>query len=980
VSQILFRGTSSSGGPVVTLTGNDSVAVGPTAGNINIVGSGPISITGNAGTSTLTVALAVPLPIEDGGTFASSYSTVDGTVYYDGTRLVTTATGTTGFVLTSAGPGVAPSYQAVTASGAVTSVSGGNNITISGTATAPIVNVSGTTQHAIQIGNATNSLTSLGVGTTGQVLTGVTASDPVWASPAASSISITGDTGGALVGAAFTFTGGTTGLTFGGAGSTETLSGTLAVKNGGTGAATLTGVLIGNGTSAVTGNAITQYDVLVGGVTNAISSIAPSATTGIPLVSGGAAANPSFGTAVVAGGGTGNTTFTAYSLITAGTSATGAFQNVVGTGTTGQLLVAVTGGLPVWTNAGSSSSISITGDTGGALTGDAFTFSGGTTGLSFGGSGSTETLTFAGITANGGTVSLATDATGSSVNIGTGAGAKLVAIGSKTGASSITESVGTGNFVLDGVAGSTYTIGASTTTGTTTIGGTAQTGTITLGSSSGTNIVAVGAGAGATTVNIANGVSGNTISLGNGVNTSAQVVNIASGAAGANSTVNILNGVATTGTQTVNIATGAAASTTNIGNVTGASGIVERVGTGNYSLDGAASSTYRIGASTTTGTIIIGGTAQTGGLTVGSSSGTSILNLGTGGGANAVNVGVGGTGIVRIGNTTGNTAVTGSLTASTTLTATSGAITATSGNIVVTSGNITLAATTSSSIGSILIDGNSWLHAFGATADANSFVGSLAGNYTLTSGTATNNSGFGNTALAALTTGTGNTCIGSTSGASITTSNKNTAVGRDSLNLLTTGTAGAGYNCCLGWQAARNLSTGQANICLGVQAGYNYTGAESSNILIGYSVVGTLSESNVLRIGVNNGTSLGYLAKAFIQGISGVTVTGTAVLCATNGQLGTVASSRRFKDDIVDMTETEVIHKFRPVTFIMKNDPTKHKQWGLIAEEVQDIYPELVNPDENGDPYSVRYLDLIPMLLKEVQTLRKELDVLKGAQ
>ena len=921
----------------------------PGGGSVNSVSGGQnITITGTPTNPIVNVSGIIP--ILNGGTNASTYSTVDGTVYYDGTRLVTTATGTTGFVLTSAGPGVAPSYQAVTASGAVTSVSGGNNITISGTATAPIVNVSGTTQHAIQIGNATNSLTSLGVGTTGQVLTGVTASDPVWASPAASSISITGDTGGALVGAAFTFTGGTTGLTFGGAGSTETLSGTLAVKNGGTGAATLTGVLIGNGTSAVTGNAITQYDVLVGGVSNAISSIAPSATTGIPLVSGGAAANPSFGTAVVAGGGTGNTTFTAYSLITAGTSATGAFQNVVGTGTTGQLLVAVTGGLPVWTNAGSSSSISITGDTGGALTGDAFTFSGGTTGLSFGGSGSTETLTFAGITANGGTVSLATDATGSSVNIGTGAGAKLVAIGSKTGASSITESVGTGNFVLDGVAGSTYTIGASTTTGTTTIGGTAQTGTITLGSSSGTNIVAVGAGAGATTVNIANGVSGNTISLGNGVNTSAQVVNIASGAAGANSTVNILNGVATTGTQTVNIATGATASTTNIGNVTGASGIVERVGTGNFSLDGAASSTYRIGASTTTGTIVIGGTAQTGVLTVGSSSGTSILNLGTGGGANAVNVGVGGTGLVTIGNTTGNTAVTGSLTASTSLTATAG-------NVTITAGNLNLPATTSSSLGVITIATQPTLHAFGATADDNIFVGQSAGNFTLTSGTAKYNSGFGVGALAGLTTSTLNTGIGFAS--------------------LFTATSGTGQNTAVGADSANSLLTGSNNCFFGFEAGFNYTGSESGNIIIGSLVKGTAAESHTIRIGTQ-GSGTAQQNLCFIAGITGVTVTGTAVLCSSTGALGTISSSRRFKDDIVDMVGTEVIHKFRPVTFTMKNDPTKHKQWGLIAEEVEAIYPDLVNSDEDGLSYSVRYLDLIPMLLKEVQMLRIEVDAFKG--
>lgn len=131
---------------------------------------------------------------------------------------------------------------------------GGNNIHTTGAGDTVTINVSGTTNHAVQVGNATGSLTSIPVGTTGQVLTGVTGADPVFAAPAASSISITGDTGGALVGNAFTFTGGTTGIVFNGAGTTETLGGTLVVANGGTGRATLTnhGLLVGAGTAAIT--------------------------------------------------------------------------------------------------------------------------------------------------------------------------------------------------------------------------------------------------------------------------------------------------------------------------------------------------------------------------------------------------------------------------------------------------------------------------------------------------------------------------------------------------------------------------------------------------------------------------------------------------------------------------------------------------------------------------------------------------------
>lgn len=121
------------------------------------------------------------------------------------------------------------------------------------------------TAHGVLIGEGTSAITPTAVGTTGQVLTGVTGADPVWASPAASSISITGNSGGALTGNAFTFTGGTTGLTFAGAGTTETLGGTLAIANGGTNAtsmATTDGVVYYDGTRLVTTTAGTSGQVL----------------------------------------------------------------------------------------------------------------------------------------------------------------------------------------------------------------------------------------------------------------------------------------------------------------------------------------------------------------------------------------------------------------------------------------------------------------------------------------------------------------------------------------------------------------------------------------------------------------------------------------------------------------------------------------------------------------------------------------------
>jgi hypothetical protein len=111
-------------------------------------------------------------------------------------------------------------------------------------------------------------------------------------------------------------------------------------------------VTFNNSTGVFTGSAVTQHDVLIGGASNAIVSVAPSATSGVPLISQGAAADPAFGTAVVAGGGTGAVTFTAYSVICAGTTATGAFQNVSGVGTSGQVLTSQgASALPQWANA-----------------------------------------------------------------------------------------------------------------------------------------------------------------------------------------------------------------------------------------------------------------------------------------------------------------------------------------------------------------------------------------------------------------------------------------------------------------------------------------------------------------------------------------------------------------------------------------------------------------------------------------------------
>jgi hypothetical protein len=137
----------------------------------------------------------------------------------------------------------------------------------------------------------------------------------------------------------------------------QPIFGTVVVAGGGTGAVTLTGLLTGNGTSSVTGTAITQYNVLTGGATNLPNSVAPSATSGVPLISQGAASQPVFGTAVVAGGGTGATTFTSNGVLLGNTTSA---VTATAAGTDGQLLIGSSAGAPAFATVTGTGGITFT--------------------------------------------------------------------------------------------------------------------------------------------------------------------------------------------------------------------------------------------------------------------------------------------------------------------------------------------------------------------------------------------------------------------------------------------------------------------------------------------------------------------------------------------------------------------------------------------------------------------------------------------
>ncbi len=268
----------------------------------------------------------------------------------------------------------------------------------------------------------------------------------------------------------------------------------------------------------------------------------------------------------------------------------------------------------------------------------------------------------------------------------------------------------------------------------------------------------------------------------------------------------------------------------------------------------------------------------------------------------------------------------------------------------------------------------------------NTFLGAdaLLNNTTGTGNTATgagaltfNTTGFNNTAtgVSALTFNThgfNNTAIGSGSLNMNSEGNSNTAVG-GALGANTTGGAntavGVGAladniagnnNTVLGFFAGHNL-TGDNNIALGFLAG-QYPTTGDNNIDIGNQ--GGADDSGVIRIGTERTHTATHIA-----GIRHTPLTnGGPVEVGINadGQLGVRPSSARFKEAIKPMDDvSKAIFSLQPVTFRYKNDPAALPQFGLVAEEVAKVNPDLVAPDEEGKPFTVRYDEINTMLLNE---------------
>src|SRR5262249_7367544 len=150
--------------------------------------------------------------------------------------------------------------------------------------------------------------------------------------------------------------------------------------------------------------------------------------------------------------------------------------------------------------------------------------------------------------------------------------------------------------------------------------------------------------------------------------------------------------------------------------------------------------------------------------------------------------------------------------------------------------------------------------------------------------------------------------------------------------------------------------SGSNNIAVGSNAGYYVRGGRY-NIEIGS--VGTANDVGTIRIGTSSQQSTAYLA-----GVSSSHVTGAAVYVTPTGQLGVLASSERYKTDVASMGSSSAkVTELRPVTFRLTSDRKAGVQYGLIAEEVAKVYPELVIRGQRGEIEGVRYEELTPMLL-----------------
>lgn len=249
------------------------------------------------------------------------------------------------------------------------------------------------------------------------------------------------------------------------------------------------------------------------------------------------------------------------------------------------------------------------------------------------------------------------------------------------------------------------------------------------------------------------------------------------------------------------------------------------------------------------------------------------------------------------------------------------------------------------------------------------------------------NDAFGALALALNVSGSRNSAFGSQALRDNQTGSYNAAFGTYALHLNTTGfensafgegaliVSSASNNTALGTTALAAATTGSGNVAVGRRAGFNQTSGSNNIYLANLGVAG---ENGQVKIG-----TVGTHTQATIAGIHGNTSAGgIGVVVNASGTLGTTTSSGRFKQDVQDMAaSSDLLMQLRPVTFHYKKevapDTSDERQYGLIAEEVAEVAPELVAPDLEGRPYSVKYHVLPALLLNQAQRDHRMIEALE---
>lgn len=440
--------------------------------------------------------------------------------------------------------------------------------------------------------------------------------------------------------------------------------------------------------------------------------------------------------------------------------------------------------------------------------------------------------------------------------------------------------------------------------------------------------ISLSADAAAATVNIGTGAAVKTVTVGSTNGTSTTTFQNGSGGL----TFTMGNGPFTinTGVSTLALSTDASATTVNLGT-------------------GAGAKTVTLGSTnSTSSTVIQGGstgisiTATNGPVTI--NSGTGAINLSSDASATTVNLATGGAvKTVTLGSTTSTSTTT---------------VRAGTGGVQITNTFLNMPTTTSTA-GQLRINNTRMLHAFATSSNNDDFfAGPSAGNFTASS-TNGGNTVCGASGLSALTSGEYNTVIGANC-LGITSGTKNTAVGYDCLRSITTGHR----NVAIGWNSNSSPIATSA----------------SDNIII--NSPGVAGDNNTMRIGTGTGTGTQQLNKTFIHGIRGITTVNNdaiAVLIDSAGQLGTVSSSIRYKENVKDMADfSSPVLNLRPVMFDFIGKPDHKNQIGLIAEEVLEVMPSLVAYNQDGEVESVKYHDLPVLLLNEIQKAVKRIEVLES--